>query len=443
MKIDSNLLSLAAVLDSNGNSTLLISGSGLSRITSDKLFEAGSCATIISSDHLYQMASHLTVIQTSQEDFSLWFRTDDQHVLRYQCGRGDQLHDSPVPLLSSHSTTDFAPLLDPTSSSQSLIVLGEKNDLTLMTQSDDTTTWKALPLMIQQLDNVMDVQASVTHIEARDVDGMLIVQEDYNLSCSSWMRALINGRKSVLSSQPMAVCTNERSIITIIMPVEDIPTYVYTFGNANTMKDAHRLCKSYTIDPSQKVQDRLETMLKSGMPLSDIDTPEGKLLNSTANPKDLDSAEKLLKQIPHILNDIKSKSTSDSLISLDPINYATLSWISKASEWWEWLKGKAKDIEKWFVEKVTDVWHFVVHIAGEVWAFVLDTVAEVFKGITWLLKKISAILNKIWSWLSYIFNIKDIKATAHSLCTLFNASLVYVEFFIKSEVKQVEDWASV
>ena len=438
MNIDSNPLSLAAVLDSEGKSTLLISGSGLSRITSDKLFDAGSRATVISSDRLYQTASHLTVAQTSEKDFALWFRTDDQHVLGYQRGRGDQLRDSPIPLLPSHSTADFAPLLDPTSKSQSLIVLGEKNDLTLMTQSHDTTTWKALPLMIQQLDGVMDVQAFVTHIEARDADGMLIAQGDYNLSCSGWTRALVNGRESVLSSQPTVVRTNERGVITIIVPAEDITTYVYTFGNADTTKEAHRLSKSYTIDPSQKVQDRLKTALKSGTPLSDIDTPEGKLLDGTAKPEDLDSAEKLLKQLPDVLNDIKSKSTSGSL---DPIDYAARSWISKASEWWEWLKGKFKDVERWFVEKVTGVWHFVVHIAGEVWAFVLDTVAEVFKGITWLLKKIGAALKRIWSWLSHIFNIEDIKATAHSLRTLFNASLVYAEFFVKSEVKQVEDWA--
>lgn len=441
MNIDSNPLSLAAVLDSEGNSTLLISGSGLSQIISYKLFDAGSRATIISSDLLYQTASHLTVAQTSQNDFALWFRTDDQHVLGYQRGRSDQLLDSPVPLLPSHSTADFAPLLDPTSTSQSLIVLGEKNDLTLMTQSVDTTTWKTLPLMIQQLDNVMDVRAFVTHIEARNADGMLIAQEDYNLSCSGWTRALVNGRESVLSSQPTAVQTNERGVITIIVPAEDITSYVYTFGNANTTKEVHRLPNSYTIDPSQKVQDRLVTALKSGTSLSDINTPEGKLLDGTAKPEDLDSAEKLLKKMPDVLKDIKSKSTSGSLGSLNLIDYSALSWISKASEWWEWLKGKIKEIDKWFVEKVTDVWHLVVHIAGEVWAFVLDTVAEVFKGVTWLLKKIGVALKKIWSWLSHIFNIEDIETTAHSLRTLFNASLVYAEFFVKSEVKQVEDWA--
>ncbi|KAG5651141.1 hypothetical protein H0H81_009733 [Sphagnurus paluster] len=437
--MNSDPLSLAAVLDEEGQSTLLISGSGLSYLTSRQLFEAGSRATIISSDPLYQTASNLTVAQTGP-DFALWFRTND-HILGYQRGRGIQLLGSPVPLLPSHSTADFAPLLDPQSKSQSLIVLGEKNDLTLMTQSNDTTTWKALPLMIQQLDQVMKVQAFVTHIEVRDADGMLITQEDYHLSCSGWTRGLINGRETVLSSQPTVVRTSERGVITVIVPAEDITSYVYTLNNAGTTKQAHRLGKSYTVDPSQKVQDRLTTALKEGKHLRDIETPEGKLLDGSARPEDVDAAEELLKQIPGVLEDIKSKSTSSSLYSLDPSDYAALSWISKASEWWEWLKQKAKDVEKWFVQKVKDVWHFVVHIAGEVWAFVLDTVAEVFKGITWLLKKIGAALKKIWDWLSYIFNIEDIKATARSLRTLFDASLIYAEAFVKSGVKPVEDWA--
>ncbi|KAF8956273.1 hypothetical protein BDZ97DRAFT_1852590 [Flammula alnicola] len=460
---------LGSVLDSGGKSILLVSGNGLYGFTPSQIVRSNSTATRISSDPLYSTASHLTVAQTGQ-NFSLWFRTDDQ-ILGYQCGNveaqtpqgtGVRLEeDSATPLLSRGSAVDFSPLLDSKSKSQSLVVLGESDQVLLMTQSGDTKMWKSLPLMIENTAKVTEVQAFVSHIEVKDADGLPVALGDYTLSSSGWTKALINGRESVLDSHPVVVRTNERGIITIVVPTEDISSYFYTIDNSANAKPEHRLRNSHTFDPSKKMQDRLGTAF-AGKSLRDIDTPEGKLLEgSKATDEDIREAEKALKQMPDALKDLGNKRSTAAASFTPPtassieaslttshvaLGASTLSnwwdkFKKKAQDAWEWVKHKAKEIKDWVFQKINDAWHFVVRIAGEAWAFILDSVTAVVKAVTWILEKIGAAFKKIWAWVSWIFNIQDLKNVASSLRTMFDASLVYAESFVRDQSRTVDTWA--
>lgn len=386
---------------------------------------------------MYDKASRLTAAQTGRH-FVLWFRSGDRG-LGYHRGLNDDLLGSPVPLLPNHTTADFAPLLDPKSISQSLVVLGEKNELSHLMQSADTYMWKAVPLMQQALDCVMDVKAFVTHIEVKDVGGMMIPKETYSLSCSGWTRALINGRESPpLGQEPIDVQTNERGVITIVVPAKDITSYVYTLSNAEITKQEHRFHDPHTVDPALKVQSRIAETLKDKK-LSEIETRSGKLLDGTAKKENVDAAEHILKkQLPEVLQHIRSKSSPNSYIS--PLQTLSIdSWLDKT---WEWIESIGEEVANFVVEKSKDVWHFVVHVAGEIWAFALDTATAVLKAVSWILEKIGAALEKIWEWLSYLFNLGEIKEAANSLRNVLNSFLTYGEDFIKSAVQPVEDWAN-
>ncbi|KAG9024016.1 hypothetical protein FRB95_012215 [Tulasnella sp. JGI-2019a] len=246
--------------------------------------------------------------------------------------------------------------------------------------------------------------------------------------------------------------TDGRGIFTIVQRSGDISAYEYTFTNVSNGDESDRILspEGFTADPSQKAQDKLYT----------LNTVESlKAVGATGSDEDLEKVASAMKKLhDEVLKDLKTPLTQKSIVaSTVPVvrfisgtprvmavasnarNFAS-NVKDKLMGAWEWVKRKWNEVTHWLVDKVNGAWNFIVHIAGEVWQFVLDSAAAVAKAAVWLLEKVKAGIKAIADFIKFLFNWKDIKATAKSISTMVNSFLDFgIEAADKYEPK-VKDW---
>lgn len=86
------------------------------------------------------------------------------------------------------------------------------------------------------------------------------------------------------------------------------------------------------------------------------------------------------------------------------------------------------------------VWEFVIHIGEKVYRLALETVSAIVKAITWVFKKIGALIDDIIAFFGFLFQWKDILHTSDSLLTGFNAALDHGQDFVSSGNFKIESW---
>ncbi|KAG9006974.1 hypothetical protein FRB93_008240 [Tulasnella sp. JGI-2019a] len=458
---NAKISSMAPYEDKGGNTGLFLAGNGLWHIAKSDILaanpweEAKREISLVSSNVIFSGSSNLAVAQANTE-LSLWFSNKD-HTLGYQRATNDgKLTGEPTPLIPSGAAIDYTAILDHAIGSQSLLVVREKNKLTLMEQAKETDMWNSRELVVTKPNALVEVDAFVSHVELRNVaTGQPLSNAKLFLQSEGWVSLLINGKENMVGSgtkNGIVVETDGRGILTIVQRSDDISAYKYTFTDISNGDESDKILspEGFTADPSQKAQDKLYT----------LNTVESlKKVGATGSDEDLGKAASAMKKLrDEVLKDLKTPSTQKSTVaSTVPVagfisgtprvmavasnaqNFAS-NVKDKLMGAWEWVKRKWNEVTHWLVDKVNGAWSFIVHIAGEVWQFVLDSAAAVAKAAVWLLEKVKAGIKAIVDFIKFLFNWKDIKATAKSISTMVNSFLDFgIEAADKYEPK-VKDW---
>ncbi|KAG8922023.1 hypothetical protein FRC01_014583, partial [Tulasnella sp. 417] len=137
----SNINSISTYIDPDGNTGLILAGDGLWHIPAKYAADSGNTIKKISSDPLYKGATNMHVAQ-SGDTVSIWFSNTDR-VLGYQqatnSGEDAQmLLGAPIPLRPTGPTIDYSAIIDPSTKSQSFIVVEDSDHLLLMEQATET-----------------------------------------------------------------------------------------------------------------------------------------------------------------------------------------------------------------------------------------------------------------------------------------------------------------
>ncbi|KAF5310920.1 hypothetical protein D9619_007751 [Psilocybe cf. subviscida] len=451
--------SMSTFTDVKGHTGLFVAGSGLHLVTALQLSSSGSRAKKVSSDPLFQSVENLFVAQAGA-NLSAWFETAD-HSLGYQQATNDgALVGLATPLLPAGSTAEFAPIIDPTSSSQILVILNDANQLSLFEQSVNSKIWKRTLFLFQKQERLTQISAFVTHIEITDAKDAPLAKTQFILS-ASWVSVLINGLLCSIPSSGTTVTTDARGIITLVAPSQDMSCYKFTLKNAKGKKilpDA-----GVIINPAQKVINRI-SKIKTADDLKNLkkrSDGSGAFAGLTVSDADVKNAAKAISTMNNIASGNATISTATTA-SADPPKAGefhgpelmksvvagsgtpNLAQTVKQAAWsfWEWITAQVQKVTNWFVSKVNDAWHFIVNIANQAWTFVIDGANAVARATGFIFSKLKVAWNTVIDCFGYIFNWDDIMKTRDSIKVMINSCFDFGSSFVfqnKAKVTKVFD----
>ncbi|KZO89486.1 hypothetical protein CALVIDRAFT_543523 [Calocera viscosa TUFC12733] len=364
----------------------------------------------------------------------MWFLSGT--TLAYQQGLAGSpavINGTPVSLLTQGATANFAAIIDPTTLSQSLVVLNTTSSLTIMEQPSDTLIWRTTPFLVKQLDKMLEFTSYTSRLVVVDAQGWPQGNKPFMLSTDlGWLTVIVNGTSSLLGTEAIPVTSNSNGAVTIIFPTDDLDAYVLhlTDASGSTVLGGQTII----FDPSEKVQGKLSG-ITSGDDLRSAKTAGGQLIlqGSTAAPEDIDNVGKWIGELSNTaMTSIRAQKLLQASGQLQLSSASDVFW-----DGWNWVVNKATAAKDWFVDTVGDVWHFVVTIAGTVYDFVLDTAAKVVKAISWMLQKIEIAWDTMVQWLGYIFDWQDIMNTKNSIKLMVNGLLTFGSNYLKNEAQSL------
>ncbi|KAG8992393.1 hypothetical protein FRB94_011625 [Tulasnella sp. JGI-2019a] len=454
---NAKITSMAPYDDEDGNTGLFLVGNGLWHIPQSDILaenpweEAKREISLVSSDAIFSGSSNLNVAQANTE-LSLWFSNKD-HTLGYQRATNDgKLTGEATSLIPSGAAVDYTAILDHATGSQSLLVVGEQNKLTLMEQAKETDMWNSRELVVTGPNALVEVDAFVSHVELRNTaTGEPLSNTKLFLQSEGWVSLLINGEEKMVGSgtnNGAVVETDGRGTVTIVQRSDDISAYKYTFTDIAGTPDAEKVLppQGFKADPSQKAQDKLYT----------LNTVENlRQIGASGSDEELkNAAGAMMKLHDVVLKDLRRQPTTASaapILGLSSATAGAMAVVTDAQTFasnvkdklmgaWEWVKRKWDEITHWVIDKINGAWKFIVHIAGEVWQFVLDSAAAVSKAAVWLLEKVKAGIKSVVNFVKFIFNWEDIKTTANSISTMVNSFLDFGIEGVGRYKQKVDDW---
>ncbi|KIO21514.1 hypothetical protein M407DRAFT_28906 [Tulasnella calospora MUT 4182] len=421
----SNLNSISTYIEPDNYTGLILAGDGLWHIPAKDAWNSGNSVKKISSDPLYKGATNLHVAQ-SAEAASIWFSNADR-VLGYQRANnsgvdGQMLLGEPVPLRPASSSIDYSAIIDPSTKSQSFIVVEDSSHLVLMEQATETKMWSSRPFLVNEPNGLVETNAFVSHVELQDSRSKQpLSTTKVNVSTSGWANLIINGTEYMVGKdKPATVETNVKGVLTIIQPSDGISAYTYTFSDVPGSDKPLFPSGPVTADPSKKVQDKIQKF-------TSVD--ELKKAGAKGTDDELKTAAKAIQDMHDVKSKLdKSNNTTEAAAARAVALVAASAAPSSGHSGWdffEWVKHGVEKITHFVVKAAEDAWHFIVTVADKAWKFVLDSVTAVVKGIQLVLEKIGVALKKIWEYVKYLFEWDDIKATYEGVKSIVNSGLDY------------------
>ncbi|KAF8309552.1 hypothetical protein DL93DRAFT_1711422 [Clavulina sp. PMI_390] len=417
---------------------LLIGKGGLFLITSDEMGRTNSEPRCLSTHPMFQQANELTIAQSSGWEFTAWFKTSDgslayQRATMSDLGADCELHGDPVPLLDSSShVVDYVPLLHPALNSQTLIVLNKEREVAMLQHAVASGMWERIPLLVKAPGDVSEVKAYVSRVQITTAG-----QENgkdrpaafakYLLSASRPIFALVNGVEKVVDKTPTPVETNFRGVLTIVSPTDDLGVPTFTLADPPSIPADRASCvlgSPASVDPSQKIFDRLRAMLSTESDVRKVKTADGAsfVKGVHLSEEDARSTSKTLLKLCEVHKDLekvapKSSSAKDVfhapssiLETHDGASFHRVVWDFFSS-----VKQRLTAIGQLVIKKLRDTWHFVCEIAGKAWAFVLDCKEAVCKALVAIGHAIGEGAHMLWNGLKSLLDFESISATAKSI----------------------------
>ncbi|KAG8899066.1 hypothetical protein FRC00_001939 [Tulasnella sp. 408] len=417
----SNINSISTYIDPDGYTGLILAWDGLWHIPAKYAADSGNTIKKISSDPVFRGAANMHVAQSS-ETVSVWFSNSDR-VLGYQhadnSGNDAQmLLGAPIPLRPTSPSIDYSAIIDPSTRSQSFIVVEDSDHLLLMEQAIETKMWNSRPFLVNQPGGLIETNAFVSHVELHDsLTKRPLGTTKVGISTSGWVNLVINGTEYMVGKdKPVTVETNDKGVLTIIQPSDDISGYTYSFSDPPNADVILFPSGPVTVDPSNKVQDKLQNFGSA---------EELRKAGAQGTDEELEAAAKAIRD----MNDVKANLDKDPSAKAAT---ATLFAVAKArnnndSDWgaFDWLRRGMEKVADFAVEVIDDAWHFTMKLADKAYKFILDCAAAVLKGIQFVLEKVKMALEKIWEYVKFVFEWDDIKATYNSIKAIVNSGLEY------------------
>ncbi|KAL1865938.1 hypothetical protein VTK73DRAFT_5000 [Phialemonium thermophilum] len=426
---------LASLTNAGGKYTdLIVAGKGLYRFPALSCAQSGSKAVLVSlrGSQDYANVVEMQVASAKGAQFpylSIWCRTQEQSgsTIRYQLFelQYDLLKDmSPVvPLvpLPSNSPQKFAPMLDPVTLSQKLLVTdaSDARKIKVLEQAGDTKIWQpAKDLTVHAQSNHRSIPAYMSVISLTDEHTAAPLPfQRVKISSPSSITVSVNGRPTTIGPGAHDVIADFGGNISVISHAEDLVPHTYTLTSPES-KDILK-GQAVHVDPAAEAVKRLQQLGKIGSDLLSQATTGGQ-----------DEKAWAMQSIQELSECTKSLATQA------PSNAHASSTTSDSWEFWGWICQLASGVKSWAVERLGDLWRLVVDAAGRVFHFVLDCIGEVFSALRFILEdRLGIPVGRIIQYFGFLFDWDDILHTQSVLATQVEYFLTFPAELLQQRVE--------
>lgn len=184
--------------------------------------------------------------------------------------------------------------------------------------------WNTVPLMIQTMDQIVEVQSHVTHVSVTGVNEKPLADHSLHLKSTNRTSVLVNGTALLSGPDGVAVTTDSRGCLSITTPTDSLCSEPFEL-----------------IDLSNSVSQSIDTNIKAKNALVRISTSEGlqneKLQNGTKllhgknlSPQETERVADAIKTMLHVIDPKKYEPGKEHVATY----YDLYSWIDDAKQLW-------------------------------------------------------------------------------------------------------------
>ncbi|KAL5592278.1 hypothetical protein FOBRF1_013304 [Fusarium oxysporum] len=453
----------------SGQSVLLVAGQNVTAFKAKEYCSPKGTGTSIDTGDLIQSIKDLHVSQ-SGETLRFWYTTDADAVHYYTTKSTALSGGTITPILPEGQGGRISSMLTVNSAGNhgsdsvlvsSLISVDENGNLILLQQDSATQIWQRYPFWHASTENVIELRGYMLRMQAvasSDNEPSLIPGCWLRISSSGVVRCIVNNRHVSISPTPQWLQTDAKGVLNIMFQNDDTTCHQFAADCFRAAKPGsfEITLEDPILDPSKKMIKKLDNV-KTADDVANLRKPDGTPLVSSASPEDLkaaaDSISTLVDQAHKFHENSQSEvlSFSEAMSSLDigrATPYSQLfsfgDLIDDIAGAWNWVEEKFKDVVKWGCDFIADaggkIWAFIVKIGDKVYNFALKTISTIVKAISWVFKKLGALLQDIIDFFGYLFGWGDILDTADSISAGFNAALDYGQQLLNQSDLNVDSW---
>ncbi len=247
---------MATFVDADNFTALLLSGNmqGLYYWSAADAEKTNQPGTLISSYWIFSGVINLLVSQTEQ-DLAIFARSvtlSAGYALASAANPGVGMVTAP--LIPREAGTS-SPLLSADGASLSLIVADlNTGNLSMLMQDTDTSLWTNAPFYTPSLTQNTSFQSYTVHMTVLDASLSAMPNQKVLLQSPGWVDITANGLAVRVGPSGTPLTTDSDGTLTLLIPTEDISSYVFTVGNV-PMESI--FAAPITIDPTFKVNKAL------------------------------------------------------------------------------------------------------------------------------------------------------------------------------------------
>lgn len=305
-----------------------------------------------------------------------------------------------------------------------------------------TSLWAEGDLPAPDTGSTQSFPCYTTVIRFVDARGTPAANQQVRLSASQWVYATVNGYDKTLAGgndNTLTVNTDGLGTLTIINKVSLLATPVFQVT-------ADFLTAPVVADPSAALRARLAQQL-ADKNLSDITLPDGtKLVPDGVDPGTLSVVQDGINQLLSLTSSVPTdgspadtgtgSSASAAQVSmrvrvgpptlrlgvvgntLQKLDDAVDAVVCAAGDVIQTCINGLETVVGYTLRAAEKAWEFVVQVGEQVVSFVIRTLSDILSALTWLFQEIGVLIDKLISWLGFLFDWDDILDTHKVLSNL-------------------------
>ncbi|KAL8636711.1 MAG: hypothetical protein Q9228_005928 [Teloschistes exilis] len=250
---------LTTFVDASGYTPLLVGGDSLTYYTAEQCLQ-GTSGSVISSDKVFAGVQELYVAQTAQE-LIIFAENAAQGI-----GYSTTSVANPVqslfasPLVPDGQGGAFSPAISTNSAALQFVVVNSSGVLSVLQKDQTSHISSSRGLFTPNLNKNIDFQACTVHVNLLQADLTAMVHQAVLISSTGWADIIINGRGVSVGPSGVPVLSDESGTVTLIIPTEDVSSYIFTVGN---VQGSNIFQNPISIDPSFKISAALSKIKNS------------------------------------------------------------------------------------------------------------------------------------------------------------------------------------
>ena len=223
---------LATFVDANNFTALLVGGNGLYYWSAANAVKTNQPGTPLSDDGVFTGVVELLVSQTEQ-DLSI-FAANTALGVGYALASAVNPSVGMVtaPLVPNGQGGIFSPLVSADGASLQLIVADSSGNLGMLMQDTTTGLWTNTPFYTPSLTQNVSFQSYTVHMTVLDASLSAMPNQKVLLQSNGWVDITANGLAVRVGPSGTPLVTDSDGTLTLLIPTEDISSYVFTVGNA-------------------------------------------------------------------------------------------------------------------------------------------------------------------------------------------------------------------